>query len=250
MLPLNKILEKCLIIKTKVGNGFDFILNAVVYVLFLGIIFSFLSLCTTIVEQQLYVRELCISDRCLGIFFEKTRNVVSILQATAWLVTLIATLGGVGIAIMTYVTGVSNSNLTNHISHLNMFRDYVNAEIGKRKFLSSDKINIYKWYSLIFPLSKKGSVIVSDDYKDKINNVMLVIKDANNQISSPSGKYVYNNHQISLIEKIDILGIKMSICPKNEFILIEEQIFDLIDCINVTFTDLNISLSDVDRAYI
>ncbi|MBQ0533301.1 retron Ec48 family effector membrane protein [Providencia huaxiensis] len=238
------------IIKTSVGESFDIILNVIIYLLIIGGLISLISLSETICEEKLYIYDFCLSDRCLGYFFNKTKNTVSVIQATAWLVTLITTLGGVGIAVMTYVTGVANSKLANHISHLNMFRDYVNAEINKRKFLSSDKINIYKWYDLIFPQSKNGSVIISEDYKSKIIDIKKVIETANDKITSPSGKYNYKEHQLALVEKIDVLGIKISTGPKNDLILIEEQVFDFIDCINITFTDVDIVLSDIKRSYI
>ncbi|WP_205601814.1 retron Ec48 family effector membrane protein, partial [Enterobacter hormaechei] len=98
----------------------------------------------------------------------------------------------------------------------------------------------YKWYSLIFPYSKKGVVSISLQYKNKIEKIIEVITDANNKITDPSGKYVYTHHQVSMLDAIGLLGVKISTGPKNEFVLIEEQVFELIDCINLTFTDINI----------
>lgn len=222
----------------------------VLSILALGILFSLIVSLSTIYNENLYSRDLCFSDKCINFFLSSFPGVSIILQSVAWLITLITTIGGITIALMTYKTGVRNSNLSNHISHLNMFRDYVNAEISKRKFISPDKVNIYKWYSLIFPLSKKGDVSVSLDYKGNIDTIVSVIMDANYKITEVGGKYVYIQHQASMLSAISLLGIKVSSGPKNEFILIEEQLFELIDCINLTFTNINTELSSVKRAYV
>ncbi|HHQ6579377.1 TPA: retron Ec48 family effector membrane protein [Serratia fonticola] len=221
----------------------------IISISFIGFGLSIVIFISTFSEESLYSREICFSERCLKFFFSKTEGIVSVLQATAWLLTLITTVGGVLIAIMTYKTSVKNSNLTNHISHLNMFRDYINAEIGKRQFISSEKINIYKWYGMIFPESKKGDVAISTNYVENIKDIEKVVEKANYDISSPQISYSYNNHQRDLISKMDVLGIKISTGPKNEFILVEEQVFELIDCINITFTDVNIELSSLKRLY-
>ncbi|ENM3686950.1 retron Ec48 family effector membrane protein [Yersinia enterocolitica] len=235
--------------KLGLDRELEILINTIIYILSLGMMFGLFSFIFTIYDERLYLDGLCISNRCLGFFFSKIDNIIKIFQATAWLLTLITTIGGITIAVMTYKSGVKNSNLTNHISHLNMFRDYVNAEIGKRKFVSSDKINIYKWYSLIFPKSKRGDVSVSKDYKNKINAIKDVVVKANDDISTPDLKYSYQNHQRDLINIVDVLGIKISTGPKNEFILVEEQVFELIDCINITFTELDIELSSIKRLY-
>lgn len=222
----------------------------IISVFVIGIFCSAVVSVLTIYSEKLYQKDICFTDKCVTTFLSHFNSVSIILQSAAWLITLISTIGGIGIALMTYKTGVKNSNLTNHISHLNMFRDYVNAEISKRKFISPDKVNIYKWYSLIFPYSKKGDVSISLQYKNKIEKIIEVITDANNKITDPSGKYVYTHHQVSMLDAIGLLGVKISTGPKNEFVLIEEQVFELIDCINLTFTDINIELSSVKRAYV
>ncbi|HDC4598434.1 TPA: retron Ec48 family effector membrane protein, partial [Enterobacter kobei] len=138
----------------------------IISVFVIGIFCSAVVSVLTIYSEKLYQKDICFTDKCVTTFLTHFNSVSIILQSAAWLITLISTIGGIGIALMTYKTGVKNSNLTNHISHLNMFRDYVNAEISKRKFISPDKVNIYKWYSLIFPYSKKGDVSISLQYKN------------------------------------------------------------------------------------
>ncbi|MEQ6968395.1 retron Ec48 family effector membrane protein [Pectobacterium polaris] len=239
-----------LTLKLGLDKDLRVLVNLIFYILLAGFFLGLCSFGFTIYDENLYLNEFCISDKCLGFFFSKTEHVTKIFQATAWLLTMITTIGGVTIAVMTYKSGVKNSNLTNHISHLNMFRDYVNAEIAKKKFVSPDKINIYKWYSLIFPNSKTGEVSVSVDYKNKIQDIKSIVEKANNDVSSPNVNYSYKSHQRDLISVVDVLGVKISTGPKNDFIIVEEQVFELIDCINITFTEINLELSNIKRLYI
>ncbi|PYB32659.1 hypothetical protein DMW60_24205 [Serratia marcescens] len=153
------------------------------------------------------------------------------------------------VALMTYQTGIRNSNLSNHISHLNMFRDFINAEISKRKYITPERINIYQWYILIFPKSKHGDVSISYKYEGLITSILNIVNEANEKISEATGKYDYRTHQFKIIDSLDKLGIKISNGTKNEFIAIELQVFDLIDCVNMTFTQVSTELSKLDRKY-
>lgn len=237
-------------IKLGLDPDIELLITIFLTVLLIGLGVGCISFACTVYTENLFQKELCFTNGCLGYFFSKNDEVIKVFQLTAWLLTFVATIGGIIVALLTYKSGLKNSSLTNHISHLNMFREYVNAEISKRTFMSSDKINLFKWYNLMFPNSKSGDVTVSHDYSIKIGDIKSVIESANQKISNSGERYIYNNHQIDLISKISFIGIKMSTGPKNEFILIEEQVFDLIDCINITFTNIGIELSSVPRKYI
>ncbi|BFI57438.1 hypothetical protein KD4_13830 [Yersinia pseudotuberculosis] len=222
---------------------------AITVVAVIGIILGGYSFYLTYQAESFGEKELCVTSKCLVSFSEKTEGVIKIFEVTAWLLTIIATIGGVFVALMTYQTGIRNSNLSNHISHLNMFRDFINAEILKRKYLTPERINIYQWYVLIFPDSKYGDVLISEKYEDSILNIYNVVNDANDKISEATGKYDYRTHQFKIIASLEKLGIKISNGTKNEFVAIELQVFDLIDCVNMTFTEVNTELSKLERKY-
>ncbi|MET1458556.1 retron Ec48 family effector membrane protein, partial [Yersinia enterocolitica] len=101
---------------------------AITIVAVIGIILGGYSFYLTYQAESFGEKELCVTSKCLVSFSEKTEGVIKIFEVTAWLLTIIATIGGVFVALMTYQTGIRNSNLSNHISHLNMFRDFINAE--------------------------------------------------------------------------------------------------------------------------
>ncbi|MFU2316460.1 retron Ec48 family effector membrane protein [Rahnella sp. PCH160] len=214
-----------------------------------GAVLGIYSFHETYKIENLSQKEFCLASKCLVAFAEKTEGVIKIFEVTAWLLTIIATIGGMFVALMTYRTGIRNSNLSNHISHLNMFRDFINAEILKRKYLTPERINIYQWYVLIFPDSKYGDVKVSRNYDNSISDIKSIVNVANEKISEATGKYDYRTHQFKMIASLSEIGIKISNGAKNEFIAVELQVFDLIDCVNMTFTDVSIELTKLERKY-
>jgi hypothetical protein len=236
--------------KGRKNNSIVILAVIIAFVAICGVVFGLYSFYVTYKAEQFSEKEFCVTSKCLMAFANKTEGAIKIFEVTAWLLTIIATIGGMFVALMTYKTGIRNSNLSNHISHLNMFRDFINAEILKRKYLTPERINIYQWYVLIFPNSKYGDVKISGEYGDSISDIENIVQAANDKISEATGKYDYRTHQFKMIACLDKIGIKVSNGAKNEFIAIELQVFDLIDCVNMTFTEVNIELAKLDRKYI
>ncbi|RJL53704.1 retron Ec48 family effector membrane protein [Pectobacterium carotovorum] len=227
-----------------------FVLGLVIIIVaLLGIVLGGVSFYSTYQLEKFGEKELCFTSKCIIDFSKKNEGVINILQVTAWLLTIIATIGGMFVALMTYRTGIKNSNFSNHISHLNMFRDFINSEILKRKYLTPEGVNIYQWYFLIFPNSKHGDVSISSTYNDSIFNIRDIVCEANDKIAEATGTYDYRTHQFKIIDSLSKLGIKVSNGTKNEFIAIELQVFDLIDCVNMTFTNSSLELKKLERKY-
>lgn len=219
-----------------------------VFVFFL-IAFFIISIVLTIKENRLYQNELCFSSSCLKFFFDKMDGLILIIQGLGWLMTTFVTIFGVIIALFTYVSSVKTSKLTNHISHLNMFRDFTNSEILKRSEISPNKINIFKWYNVIFKESKNGDFIVSDEYTLILLEINNLISETNEHVSSPDKDYKYQVHQRKMIVIFEKIGIFLSRGPKNKFIEVEAQIFYFVDVINMTFSNLDIELSKIEKKY-
>ncbi|CNG88026.1 retron Ec48 family effector membrane protein [Yersinia enterocolitica] len=226
------------------------LVEALVTVVFLGGVIAIISFMHTFFYDELYKLNFCISSSCISRFSSKIDGILDIFRLTAWLLTLIAAVGGVLVALLTYKNGVDNSNLTNHIAHLNMFKDFVNSEMSKRNYISQDKVNIFKWYNLIFPESKVGNIKVSRDYIDKVEQIKKTIEHSNKEKTELSGKFYYKNHQSSIIEKSSRIGIKISRGPKNVFVDVEHQVFELIDCVNITFCSFKYELAEIERTYV
>ncbi|HGV3452687.1 TPA: retron Ec48 family effector membrane protein [Raoultella planticola] len=203
----------------------------------LSMVFLLFSLFFTMQEQKLFDLDLCIQSKCIDFLADKITGVIKLAQFLGWLITLVTAVGGAIIALNTYVSGVGNSNITNHIAHFTMFRDYVNSEIKKRSKISPDTIDVHLWYSIIFPASKTGSLVYSPIYQGYLKDIKGIIDDANFHISDLTGKYKYQTHQRRMKDTLARLGIHVNNGPKNIFIEIEFEIFGLIDSVNTTFID-------------
>lgn len=113
--------------KINLDKDIKILLSIVAVIFFIGILFSIASFYVTYKTESLGEKYFCISSACLADFFKTTDGIVKVFQATGWLLTIVATMGGIIIALLTYKSGIKNSKLSNHISHLNMFRDFINA---------------------------------------------------------------------------------------------------------------------------
>ncbi|MEB8015678.1 retron Ec48 family effector membrane protein [Raoultella ornithinolytica] len=227
----------------------DNLVKIVLCVCLLSTAFLLVSFFFTIHDQKLYNLELCIQSKCIDYLSDKITGVIKLAQFLGWLITLVTAIGGAIIALNTYVSGVGNSNITNHIAHFTMFRDYVNSEIKKRSKISPDTIDVHLWYNIIFPASKTGSLVYSPIYLEYLKDVKEIIDDANFHISDLTGKYKYQTHQRRMKDSLARFGIHVNNGPKNIFIEIEFEIFGLIDSVNTTFIDDHPIFCLIERKY-
>ncbi|MCA6971720.1 MULTISPECIES: retron Ec48 family effector membrane protein [Pectobacterium] len=235
-------------LKNKLSNTNKFIFF-VIFTCAISVVILLFSLFRTIYGQELNRLNFCLQSQCIDFFAAKITGVVALAQFFGWLITLIAALGGAIIALRTYVTGIGNSNITNHIAHFSMFRDFVNSEINKRKKISPDTIDIHLWYSVIFPGSKMGDLSCSQKYKTYTNEIKDVIEDANFHISTLTGKYKYQAHQRKMIDSLNNIGITINNGPKNIFIDMEYAVFSLVDSVNSTFSSDHPIFCSLERKY-
>ncbi|EGZ6858175.1 retron Ec48 family effector membrane protein [Cronobacter sakazakii] len=231
-------------------NGMKYFIFFIAIISFVFIFVLFFSLTSTIISQDMYKLDLCIQSKCIDHFSEKIKGVIALAQAFGWFIALVATIGGVIVALRTYRSGIDNSNITNHIAHFSMFRDFVNTEIAKRKKIYPDTIDVYAWYNVIFPRSKKGDLNYSAEYLTFLNGIKSVIEEANYNISSLNGNYKYQTHQRKIIDATSKIGMKINNGPKNLFVEIECEVLSLIDSVNRTFIDGYPVLCMLERKYI
>ncbi len=223
---------------------FILLIAATVSVIFLGCSFY-----QTMMDKKMYELPFCLKSECIKYMAKQMDGTINLAQGLGWIVTLFTGIGGAYLALKTYITGISNSNITNHISHINMFRDFVNLEVAKRKRISPSSVDVYVWYNLIFPNSKNGDLIFCSSYIDVVNGLKKVIDEANYHISSTPGDYVYKIHQQKMIEAFKVLGVIVSRGPKNSYLEIEAEVLEIVDSVNSTFISGHHLLSLIPRKY-
>lgn len=214
------------------------------------VIFSSISLYQTILVQNLYERDFCLSSHCLDNFAKEVSGITLYFQAFGWLITTFVTVFGVIIALLTYYSGVKNNNNSNYTAHLTMFREFASAELCKRTSIYPEGVNLFRWYKIMFPKAKEGDISVSNNYLYIINKIHNVIEEANSHISDEDKDYKYKTHQRKMISVLSEIGINISNAPKNIFVEIEGQVFEFIDTINLSFSHQVIELSKIKRKYI
>lgn len=148
----------------------------------------------------------------------------------------ISTVGAIIVALMTYISTMKTSALTNHISHLKTFQDYVLNEIEKLPSVSKTSVNTLIWYNVIYDKSRSGDMKISSHYREKIKEINAEINFSNTYSTDTSQPtFSYLEHQTSLIHELSKIGLTAARDTRANFFESEEQIFSLIDNVNKQF---------------
>lgn len=223
---------------------------AIVSIILVTILSTLLSFIFTYNNLNLSHENWCFTSKCINDFEKAFSGPIKILKfgtSSVWIFVLVS---GVYIALKNYLTSVKATSLSGHISHLTMFKDYLDDEIKNYELLKLQKIDIFIWYKKAFPCSSMGDISVPPSYIMNIKAIADAVTETNSTINSPKGNFGYRKHQDRLKAAFSVIGIEVSYMPRNAFHDVEAELFKLIDSINHTFTEVDISLSSLDRAYI
>lgn len=218
--------------------------------LLFGLCLAVVAMISTIIELKLGSLPLCFSNTCIKNFTENTEQAFTIAKATLDVGIAIATIGGIFVALLNYFSSSANSALTNHIEHLKIFIEYVEAEIKKRDRLSAGLIDTLLLYNVIFELSRSGKTNISGKYENFINKLNEIIHESNQRcvIGTPGG-FSYNDHQRRVRDHLITVGITVHTAPRNDYLEMESQLFSLLHRISQSFCTPNILPEIINREY-
>lgn len=201
-----------------------------------GIGFSALSWRVTWVEE-LGSAPICLRSNCVAYAKETFAGSIALLNFTGQITMLIATVGGILIALFSFFHTSRVSAFGNHVSHISIFSAYLVYEVSKRDRISPESVDIYGLYALMFSKSRGGSMELSREYIDRFRELASVIDESNMVYRSKgAGTFNLRVHQAKLKKALASLKIKCEITHHRvDFMEIEAQIFDLIDSISVVF---------------
>ncbi|ENL0384408.1 retron Ec48 family effector membrane protein, partial [Enterobacter hormaechei] len=165
------------------SHSLRILLLCLITIVTLGIILFVTSFILTGVQEDFFSRSFCFNNTCISNFTNGYSQSILILQATFILLGLVASIGGIIVALLGYTNSVSVSALGNHISHFKIFQEYLSYEINKRDRLSASSFDIFKWYNIIFNKSRSGSTSISQDYCNLIVKLNSAISDSNTACS-------------------------------------------------------------------
>lgn len=201
-----------------------------------GLCIFLLSLVITMIEMEFYQLSFCLRSECLANIKTMYKPQIELLFGVASLTGTMTTIGGIFVAVSTYLNNVSTNALSNHIAHLQVFQDYLIIEVGKHDHLSISAIDVYGWYNSIFTMSRQGSLNVSDSYNVSLQSINNNIILSNNESeTAKSGSFQYKKHQSRMTLAFNNFGINMGFHPRNDYFEIEGQVLTLITSINKAF---------------
>ncbi|MEZ0535001.1 retron Ec48 family effector membrane protein, partial [Enterobacter sp. KB-221C9] len=147
-------LKNYFLLKKIDSHSLRVLLLCLIAIVFLGAVFFVISFISTGIQERFFERDFCFHNTCILNFTNGYSQSLLILQATFILLGLVASIGGIVVALLGYTNSVSVSALGNHISHFKIFQEYLSYEINKRDRLSSSSFDIFKWYNIIFNKSR------------------------------------------------------------------------------------------------
>lgn len=202
----------------------------------LGLGLSTISFANTLISEKLYDQSLCISNKCLESFYTSYEYSLLTLKATFDTLVAFSTIGGIVVALLSYLNTASTAALSNHIAHYSIFQNYVANEISRRSRVSASSVDNLVWYNYIFSTSRSGKTNVSKEYVKFIKELNELISESNKSAEKAiDGSFRYKPHQEKIIAHLEKSGLELSYLPRNDFFEIEGQIFSLIDRVNQSF---------------
>jgi len=202
----------------------------------LGILIATASAATTIFFTGLSEHSLCLENDCLKYFLAQIDQSVQIASGTLQLLVGLSTIGGIFVALVTYLNNVDSSALSNHLSHIEVFTGHVYREVSKHPRISATSIDPLLLYNLMFAGSLRGSISISRSYLDALSRVNHEIDESNRICRSGTpGTFRYIDHQSRMRSALHELGITVERLPRNDFFEVERDIFDFLTKIHKSF---------------
>lgn len=180
--------------------------------------------------------EFCFSNECYLDFYNGFEAAFLLGASLIKFILGLATVGGILVALLSYVSTQDANALSNHLSHFSVFQNYVKSEIDRRPLVSLSSVDILKWYNFIFSESRSGVTTVSDEYVDFVKSLNKKIYYSNRQaLYAENGSFRYVPHQSRIIEALSPIGINIDRAPRNHFFEAEQDMFSVIRAVNSEF---------------
>lgn len=209
------------------------------FLLFFAVIgfgLSFITTVSTGLKNGFFSLPLCFHKECMKSVITEFEYSFTIAKATLDFMVAVATIGGIIVALLSYLNSSSTAALTNHIAHFSIFQNYVINEVTKRDRISPTSVDNLVWYNLIFSTSRSGKTDVSGIYINFVEELNALLTNSNAQAErAHDGSFRYKPHQERIITQLKKAGIDISFLPRNDFFEMEGQLFSLIDRVNQSF---------------
>lgn len=219
-------------------------------ILILGFLLSFYSVACTVLEENLYSRDLCFSSDCVSYFFEVTEGSFVFLELAGRVVVGGGTLLVVMIGLLTYQSNKMATNVSNNIAQYNHFSDYIEKVVLRYNRVSLKSIDTLKWYRLIYSDPSVNDFTVSESYSSLIKEINTLLRESDELYAAGGGRYKYKDHQFKVIEVFGKIGISMESGPRIDFLEVEKEIIELVNGVNGLFCSKGSAVNElIDTEY-
>ncbi|MCK8130083.1 retron Ec48 family effector membrane protein [Pseudoalteromonas sp. 2CM39R] len=194
------------------------------------------------IEQSYFNRPFCFTQKCIKTFGLSFKDAFDFLEISLKLLFTSVTIFSIYFALRNYISATTAAKTTIHLTNLNTFKDYLISESKGENALNVKKIDILKWYNIIYPDSRFGELYVSETYKQKLSEINRLIDNSNSCFSGTSEEvsfFDYKQHQTQMINLLKTIGISLPRSPRNSFKDNERSVFSLINKINKEFCGHN-----------
>lgn len=179
---------------------------------------------------------ICFQRECFKRVLYLYNAPVAIASATLITLSAVAAVGGIFVALQSYVANVIAVAFSNHISQLNAFLNYVSGEISKRPRIAAQSVDTFHWYRKIFDDAGRGDLEVSAYYVRLLQELAVAIQISNDLADHPSReRFRYVEHQQRMIAALSGFGISVVRQPRLEFMEVEEQVLSMVIAVNFAF---------------
>jgi len=207
-----------------------------VSVLAIGLGLAIIIAIATINEKELYRHAICFNGECVKLLAAAIEPALGTAKATLDFGVAIATMGGIFVALLSYFSSASNAALTNHIEHLKVFTEYIEAELQKRDRLARSHFDTLFLYGKIFNQSRSGKTTVSDEYRSFLVELNTIINESNERCSvGTPGGFSYKDHQRRVRDHMIQIGVTVYTAPRNDYFEMENQLFSLLHRLSQSF---------------
>jgi hypothetical protein len=202
----------------------------------MGMLIAIVSAATTVFSTGLNEHSLCFENDCLKYFTDQIDQSIQVVNGTLQLLVGLSTIGGIFVALVTYLNNVDSSALSNHLSHIEVFTGHVYREVSKHPRISATSIDPLLLYNLMFAGSLRGSVSISKSYLDALSRLNHEIDESNRICRSGApGAFRYIDHQSRMKSALHELGITVERLPRNDFFEVERDVIDFLTKIHKSF---------------
>tara|TARA_R110001632_G_scaffold41641_1_gene104809 strand:+ start:38190 stop:38888 length:699 start_codon:yes stop_codon:yes gene_type:complete len=196
------------------------------------------------IQADYYNLDLCITYNCLSYFFSAFDGVVEIIEFYVVNLFYLISMVSLYVATQHYIKSNISTNMATHISNANTFKSHIEEDVLRSNIVGLSAIDSYKWYNIVYPESRNGFLLVSENYKDKIKIISKIIEESNKD-----NKLDYKNHQSKMIPALKQIGIEVGRSPRNNFNETEQYVLKLIKKINKEFCFVDNQVSIVEAKY-